>query len=65
MTDNALVASEVNHYMRRRTQGNNEMVGLKIDISKAYNQIEWAFIQHRMPRFSFHETWIDRVMNFI
>lgn len=33
LTDNALVAFEINHYMRRRTQGKNGVAGLKIDVS--------------------------------
>lgn len=40
LTDNALVPFEVNHYMRRRTQGKNGIVGLKIDISKACDRLE-------------------------
>lgn len=48
LTDNALIAFEVNHYIKRRTQGNNGVVGLKIDISKAYDRLEWSFIEHML-----------------
>lgn len=44
LSDNALIAFEVNHYMRRRTQGKSGVAGLKIDISKAYDRLEWGFI---------------------
>lgn len=40
LTDSALVAFEVNHYIKRKTQGVNVVVGLKIDISKAYDRLE-------------------------
>lgn len=43
-TDNALLAFEVNHYMKRKTQGQNGLAALKIDISKAYDRLEWDFI---------------------
>lgn len=40
LTDNALLAFEVNHFMKRRTQGKTGLAGLKIDISKAYDRVE-------------------------
>ncbi|KAL8093405.1 hypothetical protein AgCh_035325 [Apium graveolens] len=41
LTDNALIAFELNHCIRRKTQGGNGVVGFKIDISKAYDRLEW------------------------
>lgn len=55
LTDNALIAFEINHYMKRKTQGKNGIAGLKIDISKAYNRLEWHFIESMMRRFGFCE----------
>ncbi|XP_074378461.1 uncharacterized protein LOC141719998 [Apium graveolens] len=40
LTDNAMLAFEINHYMKRRTQGKNGLAALKIDISKAYDRLE-------------------------
>lgn len=40
LTDNALVAFELNHYIRRKRQGANGVVGFKIDVSKAYDRLE-------------------------
>lgn len=65
LTDNVLIAFEVNHYMRRRTQGSMGIAGLKLDVSKAYDRLEWAFIRSMMERFGFHHTWINRIMTFI
>lgn len=65
LTDNALIAFEVNHYMKRRTQGKRGLAGLKIDISKAYDRLEWGFIKNMMLKFGFHEIWIDRIITFI
>lgn len=60
-----MIAFEVNHYMRTRTQGNRGLVCLKIDISKAYDRLERSFIRNMMVRFGFHNLWISRVMTFI
>lgn len=38
LTDNALRAFEINHYMKRR-QGQKGITGLKIDVSKAYDRL--------------------------
>lgn len=40
LTDNALVVFELNQYIKRKRQGRNEVVGFKIDISKAYDRLE-------------------------
>ncbi|GAU45877.1 hypothetical protein TSUD_401030, partial [Trifolium subterraneum] len=45
ITDNALVAIEIIHYMKRKTRGYNGELALKIDISKAYDRVEWGFLK--------------------
>lgn len=65
LTDNAMLAFEINHYMKRKTQGQNGWAALKIDISKAYDRLEWDFIYNMMVKFGFHELWISRIMKFL
>ncbi|XP_074360858.1 uncharacterized protein LOC141701117 [Apium graveolens] len=65
LTDNALIAYEVNHYIRRKTQGKVGVAGLKVDISKAYDRLEWSFIEEMLQRFDFPTLWVDRVMNCV
>lgn len=65
LTNNAMVAVKVNHYMRQRTQGNKGIAALKIDISKAYDRLERGFIESMMIKFGFHEIWVDRIMRYI
>lgn len=40
LTDNALVAFELNHYMKIKRQEENGVVRFKIDVSKAYDSLE-------------------------
>lgn len=65
LTDNALIAYEINDYIRRKTQGKYGYVGLKIDISKAYDRLEWKFIEDMLGKYGFHQRWISRVMTCI
>jgi hypothetical protein len=37
-------------------------LGLKLDMSKAYNRVEWAFLEAIMRRLGFDNRWIHLVM---
>lgn len=65
LSNNAMIAYEINHFMRRKTQGHTGIAGLKIDTSKAYDRLEWGFIRNMMEKFGFNGIWIDRIMQFI
>ncbi|XP_074325881.1 uncharacterized protein LOC141663935 [Apium graveolens] len=62
LTDNALITFEINHFIKRKTQGLNGVAGFKIDVSKAYDRLKWRFIEQMMHKFGFHQLWVDRVM---
>ena len=40
-------------------------LALKLDISKAYDLVEWAFLQGFMTKLSFPEKWIQWVMGCV
>jgi len=42
--DNAMVAIEVVHFMKTKTRGNDRCVALKLDISKAYDHMDWDYM---------------------
>lgn len=45
ISDNSLVAAEVVHFMHKRSSGWNNVMALKLDISKAYDCIEWNCLE--------------------
>lgn len=57
-----MIAYEINHYIRRETQGKFGISGLKIDILKAYDQLEWNFIENMLLKFGFNSLWVARIM---
>lgn len=53
ITDNALIAFEIFHYMKRKGDGRDGTVALKLDMTKAYDRVEWSFLDHVMVKFGF------------
>ncbi|CAM8985571.1 unnamed protein product [Rhodiola kirilowii] len=62
ITDNVLVAQELDNYIKHRKQGQDTYVSLKIDMSKAYDRMEWIFLEKMLIGLGFDETWVSRVM---
>ena len=48
ITDNTTVAFEMVHRMRNKRNGRKGHMAIKLDISKAYDKVEWVFLQRIM-----------------
>ena len=62
ITDNILLVSEVLHCLKRHTRGRIGDVALKLDISKAYDRVDWGFLQFMLCKMGFAEQWISWLM---
>jgi hypothetical protein len=62
ITDNALIAIEVIHALKRKVRGSRGELALKIDISKAYDKVDWGFLKGMLERLGFSEKWIHWMM---
>ena len=65
ITDNVLVAYETLHSMHCKKKGKKGALGLKLDISKAYDRVKWAFLEKIMYNLGFPKAWIERVMSCV
>ena len=65
ITDNIFISFEVLHYLNRKTQGKHGFAALKVDMSKAYDRVEWDFLKRIMLRMGFHERWVNLIMECI
>lgn len=44
ITDNVIASYDVNHWVKKKTQGKMGYTTSKIDMSKAYDKVEWNFV---------------------
>lgn len=40
-------------------------MGIKLDMNKAYDRLEWDFIRAVLLKLGFHEVWVDRIMECV
>ena len=62
ITDNVLVAFEVMHCINQRRKGKEGLMAIKLDMSKAYDRVEWSFLEAMMRRMGFKDRWISLMM---
>ena len=65
ITNNVLVAFETLHYLKRKTQGKMGLMALKLDMSKAYDRVEWAFLERVMYQLGLEERLIKIIMSCV
>lgn len=53
ITDNVLVSFETVHYIRKRRRDRRGVMSLKLDMSKAYDKVEWCFLEKVMLKLGF------------
>ena len=51
--------------MHCKKKGKKVSLALKLDISKAYNRVEWAFLRGIMLKLGLPILWIDRMMTCV
>jgi hypothetical protein len=65
ITDNVLLAYEFTHQMLARKGGREGLVAVKLDMSKAYDRVEWLFLEKMMKRMGFNDQWVSLIMKCV
>ncbi|XP_024178126.1 uncharacterized protein LOC112184065 [Rosa chinensis] len=62
ISNNTLVAFEINHFMKKLCDQLDGFFSLKLDISKAYDRLELDFLEAILRKLGFCNRWIDIVL---
>ena len=63
--DNTTVAFEMLHHMRNRRKGKTSHMAVKLDISKAYDRVEWKFLRRIMLKMGLPKQWVNLTMEIV
>lgn len=65
ISDNILVAQEAFHALNTKDSCKTDFIAIKTDMSKAYDIVEWCFLETLMRKMSFAESWICWIMTCV
>ena len=63
--DNVLVAHEMMSHISKKKNSKGGEMAIKLDMSKAYDRVEWECLKQVMKKLSFHEKWISTVIRCV
>ncbi|XP_038708505.1 uncharacterized protein LOC120003559 [Tripterygium wilfordii] len=65
ITDNVIVVYEALHSMSLMAKSRTSYMAIKLDMSKAYDRVEWNFVKEIMSRLGFSDKWQGWIMQCI
>ena len=65
ISDNILVAFELLHHMKTQKSKKADFMTLKLDMSKAYDRVEWHFLIEIMKKMGFCDAWVNLIYGCI
>ena len=65
ITDNIIYAYECLHFMKRSRAKSNSFCALKLDMMKAYDRVEWSYLEVILHKFGFGADFVRLIMKCV
>jgi hypothetical protein len=65
ITDNALLAFECIHHIKQEKDPTKSYCAYKLDLSKAYDRVDWSFLRQVMQKLGFSHRFVDWIMSCV
>lgn len=62
ISDNSIIAFECAHHIQSLRPGAPDFCAYKLDLSKAYDRVDWLFLEKALLSWGFSHSWVSRVM---
>lgn len=65
VSDNILIAHEIMHSLRTNEKMSTDFMVFKNDMSKAFDRVEWTFLEEILTALGFDSKWISWIMGCV
>ena len=65
ITDNAIIAFECLHAIQNSSSAQTNFCAYKLDLSKAYDRVDWSFLEKVQLKLGFHRTLVRWIMSCV
>ena len=65
ISDNIMVAFETLHHMKQHNSGKHGFMAIKLDMSKAYDRVEWVYLERLLEKMGFCDRWVALMMSCV
>ena len=65
ISDNIMVAFETLHHMKQHNSGRHGFMAIKLNMIKAYDRVEWVYLERLMEKMGFCARWIALMMSCV
>ena len=65
ISDNILVTFKTLHSLQNYKSTTHGFMALKLDMSKAYDRVDWNFLEQLMRKLVFNDRWVHLIMGCV